>query len=401
MTRPLAASRRLPRLIRNQVLWMRAARFLRRPVAWVTSGAPVEVLLAHGIVPFYPENHAAICAARDLSRDLSARTEEMGWASDLCSYFRVDVGSQDTGRTPLGSLTPPDLVVVCNNICGTVQNWFRVTADRYGVPFLFLDTPFSDDPSSEADIAYVRDQLVDIAREAARIARRRYDERRILDVARRSMEALRLWSEILQTARHRPAPFTSFDAFVHMAPIVSMRGTRRAVRYYRALLRELHDRIRAGVAAVEPERARVVWDNIAIWPLHRQLKRLFREEGAALVADTYTGAWSVSQMVDESDPVGGLARGYTDILLNHGAEHRVRVLSHLVQDFGAQGFILHSNRSCKRYSLGQYRVERDVSRNTGALGVVIEADMADPRLANLDHLRQRLAPFFEAVRGGG
>lgn len=401
MTRPLASNRRLTRLIRNQVLWMRAAKYLRRPVAWVTSGAPVEILLAHGIVPFYPENHAAICAARDFSLDLTARTEEQGWSQDLCSYFRVDLGSQVTGRTPLRSLTPPDLVLVCNNICGTVQNWFRITADRYNVPFLFLDTPFSDDPPSDVDVAYVRDQLREIGREVARIARRRYDERRILAVARRSMEALRLWGEVLATARHRPAPFTSFDAFVHMAPIVSMRGTRRVVWYYRSLLRELRERAKAGFAAVEPERARVVWDNIAIWPLHRPLKRLFREAGVALVADTYTGAWSVTRMVDESDPIGGLARGYTDILLNHGAEHRVRVVSNLVRDYGASGFILHSNRSCKRYSLGQYRVEREVARNTGAIGVVIEADMADPRLANLDHLRQRLMPFFEAVRGLG
>ncbi len=400
MRRPLAANRRLPRLIRNQVLWMRVAKRLGRPVAWVTSGAPVEVLLAHGIVPFYPENHAAICAARDLSRDLSARSEEMGWSQDLCSYFRVDVGSQDTGRTPLGSLTPPDLVLACNNICGTVQNWFRITAERYGVPFLFLDTPFSDDPCSESDVAYVKDQLVEIGQAAARIARRKYDEGRILAVARRSLEALRLWNEVLQTARHRPAPFTSFDAFVHMAPIVSMRGTRRAVWYYRRLLEELRERAASGVAAVEPERGRVVWDNIAIWPLHRNLKRFFAEEGVALVADTYTGAWSVTQMVDESDPVGGLARAYADILLNHGAEHRVRVVSRLVEEFGASGFILHSNRSCKRYSLGQYRVEREVSSRTGAVGLLIEADMADPRLANLDHLRQRLTPFFEVVRGG-
>lgn len=400
MRRPIAANRRLLRLLRNQVLWTRAAKLLGRPVAWVTSGAPVEVLLAHGVVPFYPENHAAICAARGFSLDLQARTEEMGWSGDLCSYFRVDVGSQDTGRTPLGSLTPPDFVLACNNICGTVQNWFWVTANRYKVPFLFLDTPFSDDPSSESDIAYVREQLLEIGREAARIARRKYDERKILAVARRSLEALRLWTEVLETARHRPAPFSSFDAFVHMAPIVSMRGTRRAVRYYRALLKELRERIASKVAVVEPERARVVWDNIAIWPIHRALKRFFSDEGVALVADTYTGAWSVSRMVDESDPIGGLARAYTDVLLNHGAEHRVRVLSRLVQQYGASGFILHSNRSCKRYSLGQYRVEREVRRATGAVGVVIEADMADPRLVNFDYLCQRLTPFFEIVRGG-
>jgi len=399
VNRSLRANRRLASLIRNQVLWMRVARrWLRRPVAWVTSGAPVEVLLAHGIIPFYPENHAAICAARNLSRDLAAHTSEAGWSGDLCSYFRVDLASQETGRTPLGTLTPPDLVLVCNNICGTVQNWFRVTAERYRVPFLFLDTPYSEGPPAPADVEYVRAQLEEIARDAARIAGRRYDERRVLAVARRSMEAIRLWTEVLHTARHRPAPFTSFDAFVQMAPIVSLRGTRRAVRYYRRLLDELRDRIANGIAAIEPEQARVVWDNIAIWPVHRALKALFAQERVALVADTYTGAWSVSRIVDETDPIGGLAQAYCDILLNHGAEHRVQVLSRLVTDFNASGFILHSNRSCKRFSLGQYRVSREVSQRTGAAGVVIEADMADPGFVDFEHLKSRLAPFFEIVK---
>jgi benzoyl-CoA reductase/2-hydroxyglutaryl-CoA dehydratase subunit BcrC/BadD/HgdB len=396
---PLAANRRLGKTIRNQVLFTRVAHRLGRPVAWVTSGSPVEVLLAAGFIPFYPENHAAICSARGMAEGLAGVAEDERYSRDLCSYFRIDLGSQLSGRTPLGRHVPPDVVVASNNICGTVQHWFRLTAEHYGVPYLFLDTPYSDGPPSATDVAYVQDQVVAIAKDAARIARTRYDERRIAAVVGRSVEALRLWREILDTARARPAPFTSFDAFVHMAPIVSLRGTRRCVWYYRALLEELKLRAAAGDAAVPGERARVVWDNIAIWPAHRELKRLFKEHGVAMVADTYTGAWS-SEHLDPSDPIGGLARSYCDILLNHGAEHRDRILSRLVRDFGADGFVLHSNRSCKRYSLGQLQVRRDVAEATGKPGLVIEADMADPRSVSFENLKQRLVPFFEMIGGG-
>jgi benzoyl-CoA reductase/2-hydroxyglutaryl-CoA dehydratase subunit BcrC/BadD/HgdB len=231
----------------------------------------------------------------------------------------------------------------------------------------------------------------------ARITGRRASERRLSAVALRSAEALRLWAEVLGTARNRPAPFSSFDAFVHMSPIVSMRGTRRAIRYYHALLKELEGRIAEGRAAVPGESGRVVWDNIAIWPAHRELKRLFRDERVTLVADTYTSAWSATGL-DADDPYAGLARAYCDILLNHGAAHRTAVLTRLVEEFGADGFILHSNRSCKRYSLGQFGVRRQVAEATGVPGLVIEADMADPRSVSFDNLKQRLQPFFEAVR---
>jgi len=397
--KPLAANLRLGKTIRNQVLFTRVAHRLGRPVAWVTSGSPVEVLLAAGIIPFYPENHAAICSARGMAEELSGSAEDERYSRDLCSYFRIDLGSQLSGRTPLGRIVPPDLVVASNNICGTVQSWFRLTAAHFDVPYLFLDTPYSDGAPSDSDIAYVEAQIVSIAKDAARIARTRFDERKVAAVVRRSVEALELWRAILDTAQARPAPFTSFDAFVHMAPIVSLRGTRRCVRYYRKLLAELRERAAAHVPAVPGERARVVWDNIAIWPAHRELKRLFREHGVAMVADTYTGAWS-SGHLDPKDPMVGLARSYCDILLNHGAEHRNRVLSGLVRDFRADGFVLHSNRSCKRYSLGQLQVRRDVAAATGKPGVVIEADMADPRSVSFDNLRQRLVPFFEMLGEG-
>lgn len=394
----LAANQRLQKTIRNQVLLTRAMKAFRRPVAWVTSGSPVELMLAAGITPFYPENHAAICSARNMAADLASVAEGQGYSRDLCSYFRIDVGSQLSGRTPLGKIVPPDLVLVSNNICGTVQNWFRVTAEHYGVPFFFLDTPFSEGIPPESDLLYVREQMVEIAAAAGKIGGRRVTEDRLAAVVKRSREALELWRAVLHTATARPAPFSSFDAFIHMAPIVSMRGTRRAVRYYRKLLEEVEARRAAGVAAVPGERSRVVWDNIAIWPAHREMKRFFKESKVALVGDTYTQAWTVEHL-DPADPFSSLARAYTDIILNHGAPHRVDVLERMVREFGADGFILHSNRSCKRYSLGQLGVKKAVTNLTGTLGVVIEADMADPRAVSFETIKQRLEPFFEILGG--
>ena len=68
-----------------------------------------------------------------------------------------------------------------------------------------------------------------------KICRRLFPEKRFLKVADRSVEAVALWKEILELSRIHPAPFAAFDAFIHMAPIVTLRGTGWAVRYYRKL----------------------------------------------------------------------------------------------------------------------------------------------------------------------
>ena len=397
--KPLESNLRLVKTIRNQVLWTRFSKAVHRPVAWITSGGPVEVLLAAGVVPFYPENHAAICSARGMAEDLSGVAEQDRYSRDLCSYFRVDYGAALTGKTPLGKMVKPDLIVASNNICGTVQNWFKITAEHFGVPFLLLDTPFSDGETTDGDVTYVRDQLIQLAKDVGKIVGTNVTEKKLSEVLMRSKEALLLWRDVRMTAATRPAPFTSFDAFVHMAPIVSMRGTRRVIRYYQKLLAELKARQAAGDAAVPGERARVVWDNIAIWPVHRQLKKFFKEQKIALVADTYTGAWSTEHL-DASDPTWSMARSYTDIILNHGAEHRVKLLTKMLGEYDAQGFILHSNRSCKRYSLGQYVVRKGVTAASGRPGVIVEGDMADPRSVNFESITSRLTPFFEMISEG-
>ncbi len=43
-----------------------------KPIAWITSGAPVEFLYAMDVLPIYPENYAAMCAAKMLG--ISIRT---------------------------------------------------------------------------------------------------------------------------------------------------------------------------------------------------------------------------------------------------------------------------------------------------------------------------------------
>ncbi|MDD5666139.1 MAG: 2-hydroxyglutaryl-CoA dehydratase, partial [Actinomycetota bacterium] len=49
-----------------------------RPKAWVTSGAPVELLLAAGVIPIFPENYGAMIGAQHMGGDLCAAAGDMG-----------------------------------------------------------------------------------------------------------------------------------------------------------------------------------------------------------------------------------------------------------------------------------------------------------------------------------
>jgi len=223
---------------------------------------------------------------------------------------------------------------------------------------------------------------------------------RFQKVCSRSFETITLWREILGLSRRHPAPIAAFDAFIHMAPIVTLRGTRWAVCYYRRLKREMEERVRKGVGAFGREEIRLIWDNIPIWYDIRNLSRILSSHGAVLVADTYTSAWVLDDL-DLKRPQEGLARAYATIHLNLGLEHKIKKIAGMIETYQAQGFIMHSNRSCKPYSLGQYDLRRELTRLTGKPGLIIEADHTDSRSYAPQQVEKQIQMFLEIIKGRG
>ena len=62
------------------------------PVVWITAVAPVEIIYAAGLFPYYPENFGALAAARKVADKLSMAAEARGYAQDLCGYARCGIG---------------------------------------------------------------------------------------------------------------------------------------------------------------------------------------------------------------------------------------------------------------------------------------------------------------------
>jgi benzoyl-CoA reductase/2-hydroxyglutaryl-CoA dehydratase subunit BcrC/BadD/HgdB len=368
-----------------------------RPMAWLTSGAPVEILEALRIATVYPENYGALCGAQRAATALCQVAEAEGFSQDLCSYARTSIGALDAPvQAPLGGLPAPDLLICTNNICGTVVKWYQLLAERFGVPLFMLDVPYvHDETPPDHAIAYVTEQLQEMIGWLTEHTGRRLDLGQFNRVLQRSNHAVSLWREIRELCKAKPSPLNAPDLFVTMAPIVVLRGTRRAVWFYERLKREVAARIRRGEGAVVNERVRLLWDNIAIWPRLFGLFGEFLKYGACFVVDTYTNAWSVSVEMDE--PIRGLARTYTTVWINQQLPNRAHAMAHMVRDFGADGVVFHSNRSCKPYSLGQYDLRRMLEQETGVPSLVLEADMCDTRAFAESQLNTRIQAFMESL----
>lgn len=374
-----------------------SARERGRHVAYVTAVYPVEILRAMGVLPFYPENYAVVCAARKQSVAFSDLAERQGYTRDLCTYALCGMGSLFLeGENPLGPMPRPDFLLPCNTQCGTLTKWFEAMGKLLNLDVLLLDMPFvRGETPYEHCLEYVEAQLRELVDHVARRTGAALDLERLREVMDLSDRACRLWNDVLDLARHEPAPWTAFDEYFHMAPIVTHRGTAECVDYYQELKDFLQKRVEAGFAAVPGEKYRFYWDNIPLWFRLREQHALLSSYGIVLLASLYTHSWTYR--FDPSDPLRSLAENYLMVFCNRNIETRANLTEELMKRYKANGFIFHSNRSCKSTAFGARDIMSLLTQRTGLPGLLFDADMGDPRFFSEEQFRDRLEMYLELV----
>jgi bcr-type benzoyl-CoA reductase subunit B len=394
----LAAYEKMKELITNYYIEAKTTR--EKPIAWITSGAPVEFLYAMDVLPIYPENYAAMCAANHQSVELIEAAEAAGFSQDICAYARTDFGADIIQGGPVAGLPSPHFLLCSTNICKTVIKWYEVVARKYDVPLFIVDTPFLHDGLTKELVTYTISQFKDLENFLAEFTGKPFDRERFLEVLSLSSEASTYWKKMLYLGKTIPSPFNSLDSFIHLGPIVTLRGTKECVAFYKFLYEEIADRAVKKIGSIPEERYRVLWDNLPVWFKMRRLEKFFEDKTCTLVVTTYANSWGGYSNLgnyQEKDIYEALATSYLNVYINLGFEERINYLARLIDEFSLTGFIMHSNRSCKPYSVGMYRLHEEVSKLTGKPGVVIEADQNDPRVYSDAQVETRLEAFIESM----
>jgi benzoyl-CoA reductase/2-hydroxyglutaryl-CoA dehydratase subunit BcrC/BadD/HgdB len=93
-----------------------------------------------------------------------------------------------------------------------------------------------------------------------------------------------------------------------------------------------------------------------------------------------------------------MAEAYTRIYLNIGVDEMAGIVLEMVDKYQVDGIVMHSNRSCKPYSLGQYDIKKIVEREREIPCLIIEADMVDARSFSESQVSTRIDAFMEIIR---
>ena len=384
----------------------------RKAVYTFVPGNLTELLLAFDVAPVLPEINALQSGMRGLSKDYIALAEKAGHSEDVCTYVKCDLGMLESGNIgPTGKRLPsPDLLLLSYTGCFTFLKWFELLREKYRCPVTMLHVPYQADGRITDEMrTYVVDQLrKKVIPALERVSGRAYDEDRLRQLLARSAQAEDDLVRVLESAKHRPSPIDAyFGGVYYIGPIfTAFRGTQEAVDYYRLLREEVEQRVRLGQGPVLPEgalsqeRYRLVVEGPPNWTSFRRFWKMFSDEGAVVVASTYTkvgGVYDDGFRHDPERPLESLAEYCLGCYTNLNLPARVEKTARYVLDYEADGFLINSVKSCNSFSAGQLMMLREIENRTGRPGGFIESDLVDPRYFSAANIKNRLESYFQML----
>ncbi len=375
-------------------------------------GNLTELLLSFDILPVLPEINALQSAMRGKSAKYIASAEKEGHSEDVCTYVKADFGMLRSGNIGPTGLYLPDPSALLRSYpgCFTFMQWFEILKAEYDCPVVMLHVPYQGEGKPTISM---RDYVVKQLREQVipaleQVSGKSYDEDRLKELLGRSAKAEDDLVAVLESAKHKPSPIDAyFGGVYYIGPIfTAFRGTQGAIDYYETLHTEVKDRIAAGKGPITPEgemkeeRYRIVVEGPPNWTNFREFWKMFADEGAVVVASTYTkvgGVYDNGFRHDPTRPLETLAEYCLGCYTNLNLPSRVDMISRYVNEYEADGLLINSIKSCNSFSAGQLMMLREIEKRTGRPGGFIESDLVDPRYFSAANIKNRLESYFQMI----
>ena len=375
-----------------------------------TSGSIAELFRAFDFRIVLPEINALHCSRQNVAVEMIHHGESLGYSGDVCSYVKSDLGMMagpPKGRAPFGTIPPPDFIVITHGGCSTYIKWAEALSREFGCPLVMVDIPFvREDRPTDYDHNYVRTQLEELIPLCEEMSGKSLDVNRLKEILKISEQTITLWSRLLEYGKLKPTPLDGyFEAIAYMAPLTILRGTTDALEYYKAAIKQMDERIEKAYSPVGQEQFRLFFEGSPPWPKLHEFWKMFRSWGAVGVASSYVRVTCACEGIQygPDKPFDYLAELAAQSFYNWNLGKRRKFQEKLAREYAVDGFVMHSVRSCRPFSIGQLDLRNYFAREAGIPSLFLDSDLSDPRFFSETQIISRVNTFFEALehRKGG
>jgi benzoyl-CoA reductase/2-hydroxyglutaryl-CoA dehydratase subunit BcrC/BadD/HgdB len=343
-------------------------------------------------------------SAANLLKDLE-QADQLALPRDVCSLHRMMLRAIEAGDTPVPSavvalLTPCDGISLVHDALVQQKDWRNV-------PIFGLDPPYWED---ERAIVYHAGELRRMVSFLEEHTGRKLDIDRLREVIGESNNQYRLWIEYDELKRCVPCPHPSFSAtgmYMVAQSLPPTVGHPDGTDYFKGFVADAEERVKAGEGAVENEKIRIFWADLApIPPMNIELRMWLQAEwGANIIMDSMSFCqYEIIDTSSEDSMFQGLAkrdlyhtpmirqaRGPVDTFLDD--------VVRMVRDFKVNCVILPGHMGHKDMSAAVGLI-RELCRDIRVPFLHIGMDLWDPRYTPMEEIKDKMAKFFMAMEMG-
>lgn len=395
-----------------------------KPVAWcmVNWWEADLVLRAMGVTPIYPENFAAVSAAKGMSPKYQGLSDAEGFPTHLCGYARNSLGysaeMKKMGKippdAPLGGMAAPMLLLGSGILCDTRFKWFQALRKYWQVPLWTLDTP-SFDPVEDIrpdahrnNIQYKTAELKKFIVFLEDLLDKKLDMDLLEHYTSNQEAVFKVWWEINNLRKAKPCPIHSRDFWTLMVLGYYMTWDPESLDLYKKVFDEAKERVDAGVGAVANEKYRLIFSELPPWHSLNFFEKL-AERGWNFVMESVMYHPPEPMLLDISnDPIERLAANTYWFQVDHVINAKRKnypVIGPMIPqaylnwgiEYEADGILTHSLLSCRACTYWLTHITNALETELSIPGMSMEGDIIDFSVFDPESVMQNVSAFEDAM----
>ncbi|MGQ9776586.1 MAG: 2-hydroxyacyl-CoA dehydratase subunit D [Thermodesulfobacteriota bacterium] len=358
----------------------------KRPVIWINSFFPTEIVYGFDGIPILPEILSALVTYLGWSEFPLSRAEARV-STDLCSFYRCALGLALERFLPR-----PDLILSSSHLCDGANKFFNYLSRIYQCPHLILDPPYHTHPSSQR---YMEGQLKNFTNEVSRLLNLPLKEERFSHILNCSNQTRQFIVKVNELRRSIPSPFPGNEGLSYLSGMTfhSM-GSAWALRFFSLLQTEIETNVIYRRGYLPEEKHRLLWLHHVRPYYKNEIFNIFYERHVAVSFEEAN--YLYWPPFDPSEPWKSLAKKILSNVWAGPLERRLKAIEEMILHYSIKGVIHFSHWGC-RQSCGGAAMIGDWLKEKRIPYLILPGDCTDPNNYSPGQTRTRLEAFIEML----
>lgn len=284
----------------------------------------------------------------------------------------------------------------CDNTCASYP-FFEL---KKKFPVIITDMPFQHD---EESFEYCGKEIKRGLEEVGAIIGQEPDYNKMKEHIKLENSINKTKTDIFELKKAIPCPVENMSNALSAAAHIFMAGREEKATFYKSVLETSKQRLKAGVHHGGEERIRSIWPYMLTFFNLDLCEWLDRHLGMSILFDVFN--YSFDEPIELNKGSDALFYGMGKKLMQYPMTRQssqfyypfLEECVRFAKEFSADCFIYTSSIACKQFGSIPFILKNLLQEEVGIPMLIIDLDVADPRITNLETVREKILTFTQTL----